>query len=136
LRSDIFFLECGWHADGYNARMKILFLHACCKRAGLPGREPKKGKKPKKDTAPQTEQVAPVPVPGRGEGLRMYDLWDTSAMLLLLADVAAKVVSEPLGHGSIPLTLDTYSHVPPSMQKRPADTRGELPGSQAQQRAR
>ena len=46
--------------------------------------------------------------------------------LLLLADVPAKVVSERLGHSSITLTLDTYSHVLPAMQKRAADTMGKI----------
>jgi integrase len=47
---------------------------------------------------------------------------------LLLADVPAKIVSERLGHGSIAGTLDTYSHVPPTMQKRAADMLGKLLG--------
>jgi integrase len=32
-----------------------------------------------------------------------------------------KVVQEPLGHSSIQLTLDTYSHVIPGMQERATD---------------
>ena len=39
------------------------------------------------------------------------------ATLLLAAGENPKVVSERLGHASIVLTLDTYSHVLPSMQK-------------------
>jgi len=46
--------------------------------------------------------------------------------------VPAKIVSERLGHGSITLTLDTYSHVLPTMQKRAADTLGKLLGKQEQ----
>jgi integrase len=60
--------------------------------------------------------------------VRLYDLRHTSATLLLLADEPAKVVSERLGHASIQLTLDTYSHVLPTMQKRAADTMGRLLG--------
>ena len=48
---------------------------------------------------------------------RLYDLRHTCATLLLLADVPAKMVSERLGHGSIAVTLDTYSHVLPTMQR-------------------
>lgn len=48
---------------------------------------------------------------------RVYDLRHTCATLLLKRGVAAKVVSERLGHASITLTLDTYSHVLPDMQE-------------------
>ncbi len=63
---------------------------------------------------------------GRTKGFRLYDLRHTCATLLLLADVPPKVISERLGHSSIALTLDTYSHVLPTMQKRAADTMGKL----------
>lgn len=53
--------------------------------------------------------------------IRFHDLRHTSATLLLLADVNVKIVSERLGHASIQLTLDTYSHVLPTMQKRAAE---------------
>jgi integrase len=36
--------------------------------------------------------------------------------MLLRQGVAAKVVSERLGHANIGITLDTYSHVLPDMQ--------------------
>jgi len=48
---------------------------------------------------------------------RMYDLRHTCATLLLKKGVAAKIVSERLGHANITLTLDTYSHVLPDMQE-------------------
>ena len=48
--------------------------------------------------------------------IRLYDLRHTHATLLLLAREHPKVVSERLGHSSISITLDTYSHVIPSMQ--------------------
>jgi integrase len=38
-----------------------------------------------------------------------------------MADVNAKVVSERLGHSKIQITLDTYSHVLPTMQEKAAD---------------
>jgi integrase len=60
--------------------------------------------------------------------IRLYDLRHTCATLLLLADVPAKVVSERLGHSSITLTLDTYSHVLPTMQRRAADLMGQILG--------
>ncbi len=51
------------------------------------------------------------------ESIRMYDLRHSCATLLLAAQENPKVVSERLGHASITLTLDTYSHVLPSMQQ-------------------
>ena len=49
--------------------------------------------------------------------LRLYDLRHTHATLLLIAGVNPKIVSERLGHSSVTLTLDTYSHVLPGMQR-------------------
>ena len=37
-----------------------------------------------------------------------------------------KIVSERSGHSTVTLTLDTYSHVLPGMQKRAADTIGRI----------
>lgn len=50
--------------------------------------------------------------------IRFYDLRHTSATLLLLAGEPAKVAAERLGHSTIVLTLDTYSHVTEGMQQR------------------
>ncbi len=47
---------------------------------------------------------------------RFHDLRHTCATLLLTKNVNPKVVSEMLGHSSISITLDTYSHVLPDMQ--------------------
>lgn len=49
--------------------------------------------------------------------IRFHDLRHTSATLLLTAGVHPKVVQEMLGHSQINLTMDTYSHVLPSMQQ-------------------
>src|SRR5215207_8520455 len=53
---------------------------------------------------------------GVREDLRFHDLRHTCATLLLGEGVNAKVVSEMLGHASITITLNTYSHVLPDMQ--------------------
>ncbi len=53
--------------------------------------------------------------------IRLYDLRHTTATLLLSAGQNPKVVSERLGHASIVLTLDTYSHVLPTMQRDATD---------------
>ncbi|HEY0545755.1 MAG TPA: site-specific integrase, partial [Pyrinomonadaceae bacterium] len=51
------------------------------------------------------------------ESIRLYDLRHSCATLLLSAGENPKVVSERLGHASITLTLDVYSHVLPTMQE-------------------
>ena len=58
---------------------------------------------------------------GVREDLRFHDLRHTCATLLLGQGVNAKVVSEMLGHASITITLNTYSHVLPDMQDTAAD---------------
>ena len=58
---------------------------------------------------------------GVREDLRFHDLRHTCATLLLKGGVNAKVVSEMLGHASITITLNTYSHVLPDMQDSAAD---------------
>jgi integrase len=49
------------------------------------------------------------------QAVRLYDLRHTCATLLLFRNVHPKNVQELLGHASIALTLDTYSHVIPGM---------------------
>jgi integrase len=53
--------------------------------------------------------------------IRLYDLRHSHATLLLIAEENPKVVAERLGHSTIVLTMDTYSHVIPSMQKNATD---------------
>jgi integrase len=49
--------------------------------------------------------------------IRFHDLRHTCATLLLPRNANPKIVSEMLGHATIAITLDTYSHVLPNMQK-------------------
>ena len=42
--------------------------------------------------------------------IRFHDLRHTWATLALEADVPAKVVAERLGHASVAITLDLYTH--------------------------
>lgn len=58
--------------------------------------------------------------------IRFHDLRHTCATLLLGANVNPKVVSELLGHSSIAVTLDIYSHVMPDMQEDAAMTLAEM----------
>lgn len=53
--------------------------------------------------------------------VRFHDLRHAHATLLLLQGVHPKIVSERLGHASVGITLDTYSHVLPSLQSQAAD---------------
>ena len=57
---------------------------------------------------------------GLPAAVRLYDLRHTCATLLLAAGTNPKIVAERLGHASITLTLDTYSHVLPTMQEEAA----------------
>ena len=53
--------------------------------------------------------------------IRFHDLRHTHATLALQAGVHPKVVSERLGHSSIAVTMDRYSHVMPSMEAEAAE---------------
>lgn len=52
--------------------------------------------------------------------IRFHDLRHTHATLMLAQGVHPKVVSERLGHGSIQITLDIYSHALPNLQAEAA----------------
>ncbi len=54
-------------------------------------------------------------------GIRLHDARHTHASLLLKQGVHPKIVQERLGHGSIQITLDTYSHVAPGLQQAAAN---------------
>jgi integrase len=55
---------------------------------------------------------------GLPESTRFHDLRHTCATLLLTKGVHPKIVQEMLGHSSITITLDLYSHVLPDMQEK------------------
>jgi integrase len=58
--------------------------------------------------------------------VRFHDLRHAHATLMLLQGVHPKIVSERLGHASIGITLDTYSHVLPGIQGEAASVFDEL----------
>ena len=60
--------------------------------------------------------------------IRFHDLRHTCATLLLGKGVHVKLVQELLGHSTIAVTLDTYSHVLPGMGDSLADTMDEALG--------
>ncbi len=62
--------------------------------------------------------VAPVPPARRirwAARIRFHDLRHSWATIALELDIHPKVVSERLGHANVGVTLDTYSHVAPSL---------------------
>jgi integrase len=76
------------------------------------------------------------------EAIRFHDLRHTNATLLLEQGVHPKVVQERLGHSDIGVTLNTYSHVTPTMGQDAArrlddlfgegeEAAGEQPGGEA-----
>ena len=58
--------------------------------------------------------------------VRFHDLRHAHATLMLSKGVHPKIVSERLGHASIGITLDTYSHVLPAMQQEAAAAFDEI----------
>ena len=58
--------------------------------------------------------------------VRFHDLRHAHATLMLMQGVHPKIVSERLGHASIGITLDTYSHVLPGMQAEAAQAFDDL----------
>lgn len=60
--------------------------------------------------------------------VRIHDLRHTAATLLLTRGVHPKVVQDMLGHSTVTLTLDTYSHVTPALHKEAAEHMDALLG--------
>ena len=52
--------------------------------------------------------------------IRLHESRHTHATRALQAGIHPKVVSERLGHATIAITLDTYSHAIPAMQEEAA----------------
>jgi hypothetical protein len=67
-----------------------------------------------------THRFKPLLKRARLPQIRFHDLRHTCATLLLTKNVNPKIVSEMLGHATIAITLDTYSHVLPTMQESAA----------------
>ena len=61
--------------------------------------------------------------------IRFHDLRHTVATLLLSKEINPKIVQEQLGHSSINLALNTYSHVIMSMRGIAANALEDVVGS-------
>jgi integrase len=57
--------------------------------------------------------------------VRFHDLRHSYASIALAAGVHARVVQETLGHSTIAVTLELYSHIAPTMQRDAARTVAE-----------
>ena len=60
--------------------------------------------------------------------VRFHDLRHTCATLLLTKGVHPKIVIEMLGHSSVAITLDTYSHVIPELGEAAARAMEDMLG--------
>ncbi len=58
--------------------------------------------------------------------IRLHDARHTHASIMLKQGIHPKVVQERLGHASIQMTLDTYSHVAPGLQQAAAESFDKL----------
>ncbi len=58
--------------------------------------------------------------------IRLHDARHTHASLMLKQGIHPKIVQERLGHASIQMTLDTYSHVVPGLQQAAAESFDKL----------
>ena len=77
----------------------------CCRSNGLPI-----------SSAVLNKQFKKVLSESKLPNIRFHDLRHTYATLMLKQQVSPKIVSSMLGHSSIGITLDTYSHVITEMQ--------------------
>jgi len=58
--------------------------------------------------------------------IRFHDLRHTAATLMLAVGIPGKVVQETLGHADIGMTLNTYTHLIPELQRDGADRMAKL----------
>ena len=58
--------------------------------------------------------------------IRFHSLRHTAASLLLAQGIHPRVVMEMLGHSTIALTMNTYSHVIPALERDAADRMNAL----------
>ena len=84
-------------------------------------------------TDDSTVPVAKRLFDGAGSGAHCHKLRHSHASLMLKAGVKPKEISERLGHSTIALTMDTYSHLLPGMGEAAAQAferlpKDELPG--------
>ncbi|PWB82030.1 MAG: site-specific integrase [Candidatus Methylomirabilota bacterium] len=67
---------------------------------------------------------------GLPDTIRLYDLRHTCATLMLAEGLNPKIAAERLGHASIRMTMDVYSHVTPTMQEEASAKLDSILGDQ------
>lgn len=102
--------------EAYRADLDLVF----CAEDGSPF-------KPDTITKRFASLVKAAPIPH----LRFHDLRHSHATQLLRAGVHFKIVSERLGHASVAITLDRYSHVLPGMDRQALEALTRLYASAA-----
>jgi len=78
---------------------------------------------------PPSANFHPAPEARRAPPITFHDLRHTCASLLFQKNVHPKFVQELLGHASVAITLDIYSHMLPGMGGEAADAMGKRSGS-------
>jgi len=68
------------------------------------------------DPSEFTRKFADLAKRAGAPGVRLHDMRHAFATMLLNSGVHPKIASEALGHSTVGITLDTYSHVLPNMQ--------------------
>jgi integrase len=63
---------------------------------------------------------------GLPEDISLYALRHSCATMLMSEGINPKIVAERLGHSNVALTLNTYSHVTPTMQEKASEALGRL----------
>ncbi len=107
----------------------VLRAHAAtpARRARKRGRVERDGARlhPPRRTGPAAQLGEPLLCAGGTKAklpeIRLHDLRHTHATLALRAGIHPKVVSERLGHATVAITLDTYSHAIPALQEEAAE---------------
>jgi integrase len=109
-------------AKGHAVRLKLVAFNPCP--------DIHKPRPPKHEIRPWTREQAEKmkTTPSLVPMVRFHDLRHTNATMLLLQGIHPKVVSERLGHSRVEITLNTYSHVLPTMQKEAAASLDRLFG--------
>ncbi|MGH2794198.1 MAG: site-specific integrase [Actinomycetota bacterium] len=72
------------------------------------------------DPSEFTRKFAAIATKAGAKGVRLHDMRHAFATMLLTSGVHPKIASEALGHSTVGITLDTYSHVLPNMQAEAA----------------
>ena len=72
-------------------------------------------------TSERESLVVCDPVPGGLDGFRLHDLRHSCASFMLAAGASPRTVMKTLGHSQIGLTMNTYTHVLPEIERAAID---------------